>query len=139
MPETVTGTPVREFDMASGQPVAMDEEQVRSSADAFGDALVAGDVDRAVEPFSDELRRNLGEVIALLPLPVTEATIETIERGSSAYVVTSRLVGESDEVELQTRWKDRDGTPTVVEVSHLSRTARPEPAEDVEAEAPIEA
>jgi hypothetical protein len=30
------------------------------------------------------------------------------------------LVGETDETQLQTRWKDRDGRPTIVEVSHLS-------------------
>ncbi len=33
-----------------------------------------------------------------------------------------RLVGETDEVQVQTRWKDRDGRPTLVEASHLSRT-----------------
>jgi hypothetical protein len=36
--------------------------------------------------------------------------------------VVLRLVGESDEVQVQTRWKDRDGRPTLVEASHLSRT-----------------
>jgi hypothetical protein len=35
-----------------------------------------------------------------------------------------RLVGEADEVQVQTRWKDRDGAPTLVEASHLSRTER---------------
>ena len=110
----------------------MDEDQVRSAAGAFGDALVDGDVDRAISQLSDELHRNLGEVVSLLPLPVREATVEAIDRGASAFVVTSRLVGETDEVELQTRWKDRDGTPRIVEVSHLSRTARPEPAEPEE-------
>ena len=34
-----------------------------------------------------------------------------------------RLVGETDEVTIQTRWKDRDGAPTVVEASHLSASA----------------
>ena len=34
------------------------------------------------------------------------------------------LVGEAEEVQLQTRWKDRDGQPTVVEASHLSRVER---------------
>ena len=110
----------------------MDEDQVRSAAGAFGDALVDGDVDRAISQLSDELHRNLGEVVSLLPLPVREATVEAIDRGASAFVVTSRLVGETDEVELQTRWKDRAGTPRSVEVSHLSRTARPEPAEPEE-------
>ncbi|HUS20401.1 MAG TPA: hypothetical protein VMZ66_00135, partial [Aeromicrobium sp.] len=69
--------------------------------------------------FSDELRSNLGEVISLLPLPLTEATVESVDMGGKSYAVVLRLVGESETVLLQTRWKDRDGTPTVVEVSHI--------------------
>ncbi len=116
----------------------MEENDVRASAQAVCDALVAGDVDGAIGYLSDELKRNLGEVVALLPLPATEAVIESVERGASAYVVTVRLAGESHDDLLQTRWKDRDGDPRIVEVSHLSRTERaaPEPAgEDEEAPA----
>lgn len=102
----------------------MDEPRVRERAQSLCDALVAGDVDRAIGELSDELRRNLGEVLALLPLPATEASVESIERGPSAFVVVIRLVGETAEDRLQTRWKDRDGEPKVVEVSHLSRTER---------------
>jgi hypothetical protein len=108
----------------------MDEPAIRELAQAFCDALVAGDIDRAIADFSDELRRNLGEVLALLPLPATEATIQSVEAGGAGYNVILRLVGESDEVEIQTRWKDRDGEPKIVETSHLSRTARDaQPAE----------
>jgi hypothetical protein len=73
---------------------------------------------------SPELRRNLGEVLALLPLPSNESTVVSVEHGGSGYSVVLRLMGETDEVELQTRWKDRDGEPTLVEASHLSRTER---------------
>jgi hypothetical protein len=114
----------------------MDEDDVRTSAQAFGDALVAGDVDAAIGYLSDELKRNLGEVVALLPLPATEATVQSIERGSAAFVVVLRVVSETSEVELQTRWKDRDGTPRIVEVSHLSRTEREAAAEEPDAEEP---
>jgi len=114
----------------------MDEDRIRASAQAVGDALVSGDVEGAIEHLSDELRRNLGEVVALLPLPATEATIESIERGGSSVIVVIRVLGETDEVQVQTRWKDRDGEPKIVEVSHLSRTERagesmtPEPSSD---------
>jgi hypothetical protein len=100
----------------------MDEQTVREHAEALGAALVAGDVGLATEDFSEELRRNLGEVLALLPLPSTEATVESVEHGGAGYNVVIRLVGESEEVMIQTRWKDRDGRPTVVEASHLSST-----------------
>lgn len=100
----------------------MDEDRVRASAQAVGDALVAGNIEGAIAHLSDELKRNLGEVVAMLPLPATEATVESLERGASSVVVVVRVVSETDEVQLQTRWKDRDGEPRIVEVSHLSRT-----------------
>jgi len=103
-------------------PASMDEQAVRVRAQALTDAIVAGDIDSAIQDFSPELRRNLGEVISLLPLPSKEGAIESVAQGGSSYVVVLRLVGESDEVQIQTRWKDRDGRPTVVEASHLSRT-----------------
>src|SRR5258708_24499064 len=109
----------------------MNEDDVRSSAQEVADALVAGDVDTAIQHLSDELRRNLGEVVALLPLPATEATITAVERGASAVVVVVRVTSETQEVELQTRWKERDGVPRIVEISHLSRGEVPAtPTED---------
>jgi hypothetical protein len=109
----------------------MQDDDVRSSAQEVADALVAGDVDSAIEQLSDELRRNLGEVVAMLPLPATEATITSLERGASAVVVVVRVSNETQEVELQTRWKERDGVPKIVEISHLSRVERTvTPSED---------
>jgi len=110
----------------------MDEQTVRAHAQAMCEAIVAGNVDKAIEDFSPELRRNLGEVISLLPLPSTEGAIESVAQGAKGYVVVLRLVGENDEVQVQTRWKDRDGKPTVVEASHLSRVERPAEPTDVE-------
>ena len=98
----------------------MDEQAVRERAEAFGEALVAGDVDRAIGDFSPELRRNLGEVISLLPLPATESVVESIEHSGSGENVVLRLTGESDETSILTRWKARDGRPTIIELSHLS-------------------
>jgi hypothetical protein len=115
----------------------VEPDSIGERARALADALVAGDVDLATRDFSPELRRNLGEVLAMLPLPVSEATVESVERGGSAFVAVLRLVGETDEVTIQTRWKDRDGRPTVVEASHLSRSAR-EAAEDATATEPAE-
>ena len=40
-------------------------------------------------------------------------------------------VGETAEDELQTRWKDRDDTPRIVEISHLSRVERAPSAADL--------
>jgi len=113
----------------------MEEPQVRERAEAMCAALVAGDVGQATEDFSKELRQNLGEVVALLPLPATEATVDSIERGSSGFVVVLRLVGETEEVLLQTRWKERDDQPTLIELSHLSATEKAIQSGELEPEA----
>jgi hypothetical protein len=112
----------------------MDESMVREHAEAFGAALVAGDVDRAIADLSDELHRNLGEVLSLFPLPATAAEVESVALAGSGYNVVLRLTGESDEVQVQTRWKDRNGEPKVVEASHLSRTELAGEAAELEAE-----
>ena len=98
------------------------------------DALVAGDVERATEDLSPELKSNLGQLIALLPLPLTEAAVESVDQTGKGYVVVLRLAGETDVVQLQTRWKDRDGSPTVVEASHVVEHAPPAPEAEGEGE-----
>ena len=113
----------------------MDPATVRERAEAFCEALASGDMERATEHFSRELHANLGPTIALLPLPLTQAAIESVEVGGSGYVAMLRLTGESTEVHIQTRWKDRDGKPTIVEASHATEPMTAAPAGDAEAEA----
>ena len=97
----------------------MDPQIVREHAQAYCDALLSGDMTKAAESLSRELQQNMGSLIAILPLPLTEATVESVEVGGSGYVALLRLVGETSEIELQTRWKERDGQPTIVEASHV--------------------
>ena len=101
----------------------MEEQAVRDHAQGHLDALIAGDVDRAIDDFSEELRRNLGEIMAMLPLPLTSARVESVDRAGSGFTSVLHLVGETTETRLETRWKDRDGRPTIVEASHLSQAA----------------
>lgn len=101
----------------------MDEQAVREHADAYCAALVAGDVERAAEELSDELRANLGQLVAMLPMPLTTATVESLERTASGFRTILYLVGETTETRLETRWKNRDDRPVVVEVSHLTEEA----------------
>jgi hypothetical protein len=107
------------------------EDEVRESAAAICAALVAGDVGEIVESFSDELKRNPGEVIAMLPLPALEATVGSVEGsgGGAAYLTVFDVTSETEHLELQVRWKDRGGEPRIVEVSHRSRRAREAEAE----------
>ena len=107
----------------------MDDDAIRDRARAMCDALVAGDIDKATADFSPELRRKLGEVLVLFPLPASRASVQSVERGGSGWVALLNLVGESEEAVVQTRWKDRDGKATVVEASHESRKEVAPPAE----------
>jgi hypothetical protein len=103
----------------------MDTDTVLDRATAFCEALDAGDVEAATAFMSPELQRNLGEVLALLPLPTNESTVASADRAGSGFNVVLHLAGETEEVALETRWKDRDGTPTLVEASHPSRIEVP--------------
>ena len=81
-------------------------------------------MDAAIDYLSDELKRNPGEIVAMLPLPATAAEVVSVDRPGPAVVTVLRVAGETADDELQLRWKDRDGEPRIVEVSHLSRTER---------------
>jgi hypothetical protein len=97
----------------------MDEQAVREHAQATCEALLAGDIGKASEEMSRELRQNLGPIVAMLPMPMTEASIESIESTPTGYKAVLHLVGEGDTLRLETRWKDRDGRPTIVEASRV--------------------
>jgi hypothetical protein len=80
---------------------------------------MAGDIGQAADQLSRELHANLGPIVAMLPLPLTAGTIASVEATSSGYRAVLNLVGEGDSVQLETRWKDRDGRPTIVEASRV--------------------
>lgn len=107
----------------------MDEQSVREHAQAHLDALLAGDIGQAVQEMSKELRSNLGPIVAMLPMPLTEASIESVEMTKTGYLTVLHLVGGGGAIRLETRWKDRDGRPTIVEVSHRPEEPPTEPAE----------
>ena len=97
----------------------MDEQAVREHAQATCEALLAGDIGKASEEMSKELQSSLGPIVAMLPMPMTEASIESVESTPTGYKVILHLVGEGDTLRLETRWKDRDGQPTIVEASRV--------------------
>jgi hypothetical protein len=109
----------------------MTEQAVRDHAQAFCDALLAGDIGQAADELSSQLRSNMGPIVAMLPLPLTEAAIESVETTGTGYRAVLRLVGEGDALQLETRWKDRDGRPTIVEASRVHEKP---PAEALTAE-----
>ena len=116
----------------------MDEQAVRERAEAFCAALVTGNVDQAAQELSNELRSNLGHLVGMLPLPITTATIELVDRTASGFRLELELVGETSQTTLETRWKERDDRPVIVEVSHLAATPIAAEEEEGEEAAPPE-
>ena len=109
----------------------MDEQSVRDHAQAHIDALRAGDIGAASQEMSPELQRHLGELVAMLPLPLTEAAIESMEMTGTGYVSVLRLTGEAGTVRVNARWKERDGRPMIVEASRIPEpAAASEPADE---------
>ena len=72
----------------------MNEQSVREHAQAHCDALLAGDVGRAALEMSRELQAHLGPLVAMLPLPLTEATVDSVEMTGTAYLCVLHLVGD---------------------------------------------
>jgi hypothetical protein len=107
----------------------MDEQAVREHAQAHADALLAGDIGKAAQEMSRELQHNLGPIVAMLPMPMTEASIQSVESTPTGYKVVLHLVGEGGDLRLETRWKDRDGRPTIVEASRVHEEPMEPPAE----------
>ena len=111
----------------------MDEQSVREHAQQHCEALLSGDIGQASQSMSRELQQNLGSLVAMMPLPLTAATVESVEMTGKAHVAILHLVGDDGEIRLETRWKERDGKPTMIEASHLTE-AEPEPTEGEEQE-----
>ena len=105
---------------------------IRDRAESFRQALLAGDMGEASVDMSSELQRNLGPVVAMLPLPLTGATVESVEMTGKAYVAVLHLVGDEGAIRLETRWKERDGEPTIVEASHQPEEPPPLALDDEE-------
>ena len=103
----------------------MDEQSVRDHAQAHIDALRAGDIGAASQEMSPELQRHLGELVAMLPLPLTEAAIESVEMTGTGYVSVLKLSGEGGTVRVNARWKERDGRPMIVEASRVPEPSAP--------------
>jgi hypothetical protein len=113
----------------------MDEQSVREQAHAHCEALLSGDIGQASQSMSRELQANLGQFVAMLPLPLTSATIESVEMTGKAYRAVLHLVGDEGEIRLETRWKERDGQPTMIEASHMPEAPAVVPLEEGEEEA----
>jgi hypothetical protein len=95
----------------------MEESAVRERADAHGQAVVAGDLNRAGGDLTKAAMAEAGSVMKSLPTPVTGAEVESVESAGDGFVVLIRYAGTDSEVIVRSRWIDEDGTPKIAELS----------------------
>jgi hypothetical protein len=96
----------------------MDEANTRSHIEAHAQAVARGDMDAVVADFTEEMRPQVAErAPQLLPLPVKDAEVVSVETEGDEAVARIRYTGESgDEATLRSNWREIDGRPLIVAV-----------------------
>jgi hypothetical protein len=94
----------------------MDEDVVRSHVQAHGEAMVAGDLRRAGADLTESGRAGAGTVMAALPKAIESAELVSLEPAGDCYLARIRYRGEGRQVEVRSRWEERDGRPMITEL-----------------------
>lgn len=96
----------------------MDEANARSHIEAHAEAVVRGDMEAVVADFSEELRPQVPDLAPqLLPLPIADAEVVSVETEAEDVVARIHYTGESgEERTLRSQWREIDGRPLIVNV-----------------------
>ncbi len=102
---------------ATSEGGVMDEASVREHAQAHGQAMVEGDINRAGSDLTKEAMATIGPVMKAMPRPVTNAEIQKVEAAGDEFIVDIRYTGDDSEVTVRSRWIEESGRPKVAEAS----------------------
>ena len=96
----------------------MDEVNARSHIEAHADAVAQGNMEAVVADFTEELRPQVPELAPqLLPLPVAQAGVVSVDSEGDVAVARICYTGESgEERTLRSHWREFDGRPLIVSV-----------------------
>jgi hypothetical protein len=96
----------------------VDEAHARSHIEAHAEAAARGDMDAVVADFSEELRPQVPDLAPqLLPLPIADADVVSIDTEGEEAVPRIHYTGESgEERTLRSNWREIDGRPLIVNV-----------------------
>jgi hypothetical protein len=94
--------------------VRMDEATVRERAEAHGQAMVGGDLNRAGQDLTGDARTQAGPVMKALPRPITSAEILDVRTEADEVVVNILYLGADSKATVESRWADVDGKPMIV-------------------------
>lgn len=93
------------------------EDDIRTYAEAHGNAVVAGDQAHIMGDIVPEALASLGPVAAALPQPVKSAKVDHIDATGDKAVVRITYTGENSSVTVESQWEQRDGRPKIVTAS----------------------
>jgi hypothetical protein len=94
----------------------MDEATIRDHVQKHADSVVRGDMDAVAADFCTELRPQLPELAQLLPQPVTEAEVLSVDVGDPVSVAMIRYSGSSGGLTIRSNWQDEGGRQVIVHV-----------------------
>lgn len=94
----------------------MDEQTVRTHAEAHGQAMVDGDIKRAGSDLTPEAQAQAPDVMSNFPRKVEAAEVLSLDVQGEEAVVQARYRGEGKEVTVESRWGDRDGRPKILDM-----------------------
>ncbi len=97
----------------------MDEARLREDAEAHGSATVSGDLKTAGSYLDKEAYAAAGQVMEKMPKPLEASEVGSVEIQGDEALVQIRYSGGGDEVVIESRWADRDGSPKIVGLSVL--------------------
>lgn len=89
----------------------VEESEVRASAEAHAQAIVAGDIGSAVRDLTDRAKAQGSDVMKAMPSPLIGAEITTVESAGDGWLVRISYGGEADELIVESRWIEQDGRP----------------------------
>jgi hypothetical protein len=97
----------------------MDEGQIRQLAQAHVDAVIDPiDVPAIQADLIEELHPALPQIAALLPQPVTSASVDSVEAADDHAIAHVTYRGDSASLSIRQRWEDRGGSqPQIVEAA----------------------
>jgi hypothetical protein len=99
---------------------AMDEATIRDHVQKHADAVVRGDMDAVTADFTAELQPQVPQIGQVLPQPVTEAEVLSVEVGDPASVAMIHYSGSSGGVTIRSTWQDEGGRPVIVHAEPAS-------------------
>jgi hypothetical protein len=96
----------------------MDEAHARSHIEAHAQAVEDGNMEAVLADFVEEMRAQAAELAPqLLPLPIKEAEVVSVDAEGDEAVARIHYTGESgDERTLRSTWREFDGRPLIVGV-----------------------